>query len=266
MITPHASIASLGRDIGGRVAAHLDLAFRRVLRGPGVVSEGRFIRLITGEPHPFGNFAVVSETADPRDTEAAVEPLLHCGAPSAVMFLGEVAEAVEERLTALGFLSHGGMPAMAVEIDSLIPTILPADCTFTRVGSGPDGDEWGEAFSVGYELPRGVGRVFSPNAVGATTAVDAPLQYFAIRKDGKFVCTSLAYFDDGVAGIYCVATIPQERGRGLGAHATAEPLRLARTLGYRVGVLQSSHAGHSLYRRLGFTDFGEVPLYVKMPV
>ena len=63
-----------------------------------------------------------------------------------------------------------------------------------------------------------------------------------------------------------LATIPEERGKGLGAHATAEPLRLVRELGYGVGVLQSSPAGHSVYRKLGFADVGEVPLYVKMPV
>jgi ribosomal protein S18 acetylase RimI-like enzyme len=102
--------------------------------------------------------------------------------------------------------------------------------------------------------------------VNATTAEDAPIQYFAIRKDGKPVCTSFLYLEDGVAGIYCVATIPEERGRGLGAHATAEPLRLARKLGFCAGVLQSSPAGHSLYRKLGFVAVGEVPLYVKMPV
>ena len=76
------------------------------------------------------------------------------------------------------------------------------------------------------------------------------------------VCTSFVFLADGVAGIYCVATVPEERGKGLGAYATAEPLRLVRELEYRVGVLQSSPAGHSLYRKLGFADVGEVPLYM----
>jgi predicted acetyltransferase len=66
------------------------------------------------------------------------------------------------------------------------------------------------------------------------------------------VCTSLICLADEVAGVYCVATIPEERGKGLGSHATAEPLRLVGKLGYRVAVLQSSRAGHSMYAKLGF--------------
>ena len=68
-----------------------------------------------------------------------------------------------------------------------------------------------------------------------------------------------------MAGVYCVATVPEERSKGLGAYATAQPLRIAWQQGYRVGVLQSSLEGHALYRRLGFTDFGEVPLFIRMP-
>lgn len=262
----HPSIAAIGKDVAAVTAGHIDRAFRHILRGPKVVAERRFVRLITGEPHPFGNVAVISDPNGLEDTEAAIGPLLDCGAPAAVLFPGPVGGPVADRLKRTGFESHEAMPAMLVEIDSLSRTGLPAGYTLARVGSGPEGDEWANVFSVGYELPPGVGAVFSPNAVDATTAADAPIQYFAVRKGGRMVCTSLVYLADGVAGIYCVATIPDERGQGLGAHATAEPLRLVRELGYGVGVLQSSPAGHSVYRKLGFADVGEVPLYVKMPV
>jgi predicted GNAT family acetyltransferase len=96
-------------------------------------------------------------------------------------------------------------------------------------------------------------------------APGARTQFFAIRRNGRLVATSLLYMADGLAGIYCVATLPDERGKGLGAHVTAEALRKAHVLGYRVGVLQSSPDGHSVYLGLGFADFASIPLFVRMP-
>lgn len=266
---PHAefwpSIAALGTNVTVVTEKHIERAFRHVLRGPMVVSERRFVRLITGKPHPFGNLAIVSDPHDLEGVEAAVEPLLKCGAPAAVLLPGLAAAAVVGWLCENGCEAHEAMPAMAVDIDALRPTHLPTGYSLSRVGSGPEGDDWAKAFSAGYELPREVGEAFSPNMIHATTAADAPMQYFAIRRNEQIVCTSALCLADGVAGIYCVATIPEERGKGLGAHATAEPLRLVRQLGYGVGVLQSSPAGHSLYRTLGFADVGSVALYLKIP-
>ena len=51
-------------------------------------------------------------------------------------------------------------------------------------------------------------------------------------------------------------------GSGFGGSVSA--LRLSEK-GYRVGVLQSSEAGHSMYEKLGFADFGALPLYVRIP-
>lgn len=258
------SIATAGDGLHGLAARHIDLAFRHILRGPKVVATPRFLRLITGAPHPFGNLAVLPGGADEADAKAAVEPLIASGAPCVVLLTGPASAGVAAWLRHAGLEPHDGMPAMAVEIDTLAPTSLPADCTLERVGGGREADEWVEAFEVGYELPRGVGEVFSPRQIQATTDDDAPAQFFAIRRGGRIVCTSLMYLKEGVAGIYCVATLPGERGRGLGAHVTAEPLRLAARRGYRVGVLQSSAAGHAVYQKLGFTDVGEVALYLKL--
>jgi len=90
------------------------------------------------------------------------------------------------------------------------------------------------------------------------------MQYFAVVHAGRAVATSLVYLADGLAGIYCVATLPGERGKGLGAHVTAAALRAAQRIGYRVGILQSSPEGHSIYLRLGFADLGAVPMFVRV--
>ena len=43
---------------------------------------------------------------------------------------------------------------------------------------------------------------------------------------------------------------------------TAAPLEEARAMGYRIGVLQASPAGASVYRKMGFRTHAEYPLFV----
>jgi hypothetical protein len=244
----------------------MDRTFRAMTCGEHRIEQPRALWLLTGEPHPFGNLALLSAPVDIEAVREAVEALVAGNAPAAVLFPDlDVSDAVDAYLSAHGFMAHGAMPAMGVDIAGLNPTTLPEGYELVRVGDGPDGEEWVRQLAVGYELPPGVARCFSPVALRASTSPDAAMQFFAVRRNGSIVCTSLCHLDGGVAGIYCVSTIPEERRKGLGAHATAEPLRLAAGLGCRVGVLQSSEAGHGVYRNLGFADFGNVPLYVRIP-
>lgn len=261
---PHASLASVPLDFGLLITQHIDRVFRIIMAGPGVEIEPEFLRLVTGEPHPFGNFVCMSHPVDVESTERALEPLMHCNAPAAALFVGPIDDAVHRTLVAKGFERHGGMPAMAVEIDKLPDTALPVGYTFERVSRRDQREVWGDVFSRGYELPPRVGAAFA-GGINGDDKEDASIQYFWILKGDTPVCTSLFYLEDGVAGIYGVATLPEERGKGLGAHVTAEPLRMAHKLGYRIGVLQASEPGYPVYRRIGFSDFGEIPLYIRMP-
>ena len=259
------SIASARDEIGLRAARHLDTAFRAIMRPPAAEHRPDFMRIITGELHPLGNAAIVSNPGDPAVTRTAAAPLQASGLPAAVLFTEGVTAEAAQALEAMGFEHHGAMPAMAVDIDAMVDTALPAGYTWARVGAGRDGSAWADAMATGYGIPIGLARLFSPVALGADMAADAATQFFAVLKDDEIVATSLFFLADGLAGIYSVSTLAAERGRGLGAHATAQALREARQLGYRVGVLQSSPDGHSVYRKLGFQDLGEVPMFVRMP-
>jgi hypothetical protein len=53
------SIESLGPTTGARAARHLDIAFRDMMAGPWSVQDERYLRLVTGQPHPMGNVTVV---------------------------------------------------------------------------------------------------------------------------------------------------------------------------------------------------------------
>jgi len=259
------SIGSSRDAIGARAARHLELAFRGFTVGHGAELGTNYLRWTTCEAHPLGNVAIVSDPSDADAARAAVEPLVARNLPSAVLFPQGVSAAAARSVVALGFADQGAMPAMAVDIDRMAATSLPPGCAWARIGEGGGARGWSEAFAAGYGVPMGLARLFSPEELGADMAGDAQTQYFAIVRDGRAVATSLLYLADGLAGIYCVATVPEERGKGLGAHVTAEALRAAQALGYGVGVLQSSLAGHSIYLGLGFEDLATVPMFVRMP-
>ena len=223
------------------------------------------MRVVTREAHPFGNLAIVSDPNDLASTQAAIGPLLGVDFPGALLYPRGIADAVRSAIAAHGFADHGVMPAMAVDIAHMPATTLPPGYAWARVGPGNDGLAWAETLAVGYGLPQNVANLFSPDVFGADRAPGADVQYFSIRRNQQTVATSLLYLADGLAGIYCVATLPEQRGKGLGGYATAEALRVARRLGYDVGVLQSSPMGHAVYRGLGFVDCGEVAMFVRSP-
>ena len=254
-----------GTTIGARAARHLEIAFRHVMAGPRAVQNERYLRFVTGEAHPMGNVAVVSEPDDLTVALEAATPLLDCGAPAAAIFPRGASDRVADAVSARGFRVKASMPAMAVDIDRLAATALPPGYDWVRVGAGDEGLAWADALAVGYEIPRALADIFAPASLGADPAADAPIQFFAVVRDGRQVATSMLYLADDLAGIYCVSTRAEERNKGLGAHATAEALRAAGRLGYRVGVLQSSTAGYPVYLRLGFGDFMRIPMLIHMP-
>ena len=266
--TPWPSIAALGDEIGAAIIRHLDLSFRDMIRtNPGAVATPSYMRLLTGLDHPYGNFAVLPGSADDQVAVEAILPLVEKNIPSCVILTAPAAPAVTALLASKGFEKHEPMPAMAVEINHLAATSLPDGYTFHRVRVTPSEiDEWAITFADGFEFPHAIAQLYAPKtSEHDTPEPDAITQYFAIAKNGKYVATSMLYLKEGLAGIYCVATIPSERGKGLGAHATAEPLRLAQNLGYRVGLLQASEAGQPVYGRLGFKEYDSLPVYVRIP-
>lgn len=260
----HPSVASLGDDPYSPIANHIFLAFGELLISRGAETGERAHRLVTGEQHPFGNMALLIDRAGIEETRRAIAPLLKVDAPSAVFFGGRVTDDVERAILDAGFARHSGMWAMGLDIEAMAETSLPEGFVIERVSDTALRDEWADVFSRGYELPLPVGAAFA-GGINGDDRPDAPAQCFWIKQGETPVCTSLVYLADGMAGIYAVATVPEARKKGLGAHATAHPLRVAQQLGYKVGVLQASEAGRPVYQRLGFQDFGEMPLYIRMP-
>jgi GNAT superfamily N-acetyltransferase len=76
--------------------------------------------------------------------------------------------------------------------------------------------------------------------------------FAAVDRGGVVRATSAAGVAGTVANAFFVNTDPAWRGRGIGRAMTAAALHAARERGARQGCLDSTGAGLSIYRRLGF--------------
>lgn len=257
------SIAQMGDMAGAIAAGHMADTFQKGCENPAgrpVEVTGNVCRVSTREPHPLANFVISDSPFDEGVIAAAVATLDDKSSPASVL-LPSPPGASEQLVSALqeaGFIHAADLPAMAVEIASMATTSLPEGYEFGEI-SHDNADEWVDCFEKGYGLPPRVAAVFSP------IYGDGSFRFFAATKEGRAHSVSMLYCSKGVAGIYCVATLPEARGKGLGAHMTAEPLRRAMADGYRVGVLQASEQGYPIYKKLGFDDVGSVQFYLRMP-
>ncbi|OII06929.1 hypothetical protein BIU96_04985 [Curtobacterium sp. MCBA15_008] len=103
----------------------------------------------------------------------------------------------------------------------------------------------GDAFGAG----RSLGAPFVDEAVLASVGARAIVAY----RRGVPVATGMSILDDlGFLGIFAIGVSPKVQRQGLGAAVTAQLLKEGQRDGAHTAYLQSSAAGLSVYRRLGF--------------
>ena len=157
---------------------------------------------------------------------------------------------------------HEDAPGMALDLHTLDePLSFPSQLTITRVNNEEHLKIWLRVMTCGSEIPEAGLNLLLDMVAKRGMPEDPAIHYYLGMLDERPVATSLLYFGGGVAGIYNVATLPEVRRQGIGRALTVAPLLHARTLGYRIGVLQASPMGQGLYRRLGFREYGTFQAY-----
>ena len=133
-------------------------------------------------------------------------------------------------------------PGLTIEQIGDIETVRLCQVTFEDVFEWPD---FAADALLDYYLSVGLG-------------AQSPRRYYIGRLKGEPVATSELVLGGGVAGIYGVATVPDARRQGIGTAMTLAPLREARALGYRVGVVHTgvrNERALSVYHKIGFREY-----------
>jgi ribosomal protein S18 acetylase RimI-like enzyme len=165
----------------------------------------------------------------------------------------------QELLVQSGFGFDNHTPGMAVELSRLVEPPLPVGLEVRQVTDLDTLRTWAETFIRGYGLPEDwQANLFE---LMAALGLEPPLQNYQGFLDGQPVAAVTSFLGAGVAGIYNVGTVESARGRGIGSYMTAYPLQVARQMGYRWGILQSSSQGYGVYQRLGFEKLCDMDNY-----
>ena len=102
-----------------------------------------------------------------------------------------------------------------------------------------------------YGLPPG-------EFVPAMRALTDRAEFYFARDHGELATCVAAIDEGGDCGIYCVATRPVSRNRGLASALIRHALVDARKRGCTTSSLQSSPIAFSVYERLGYRDRGAI--------
>jgi GNAT superfamily N-acetyltransferase len=162
-----------------------------------------------------------------------------------------------ERLVRRGYTRLGRMPVMAADLSRVPGLTRPAGLTIEQVSGRPGVEEYVDAYLAAFGFAENLRDALVDTEM---RSLDSMIRLVG-RVDGRVVATSAVLLGAGVAGLYWIATVPEYRGRGIGAELTTAAMRVARDHGAAVGTLQASTMGEPVYRRLGFTEVGEVVLY-----
>jgi len=229
--------------------------------------------VLTGISHPFLN-NVLRTQLNPNNVDDRIEETLTHFRSKDSPQLSWWVEAEQqpadlgERLIAHGLTYSEGSLGMAVDLLALNEEATsPSGLTIETVNDKEELSKWIQPWFFGFGGHDGFGGRDERNAsveLFAGLGFDLPLRSYLGWVDGKPTAVSQLFLGAGVAGIYCLATVPEARAKGFGGALTLAPLLEARSMGYRICILQSSDMGKSVYRRLGFQEYGRLSNYVSV--
>jgi ribosomal protein S18 acetylase RimI-like enzyme len=217
------------------------------------------VRCLSGLPHPLGNLVIERQQNLPEFMGLLQELETWCSkAHVPVSVLLFPFDGLETCISEAGkrkwiyILSLPGM-WMAMEDETNCEPIAPA-VEIRLVKSPEDLDLVCGVLAEGYPIPDKLADLFMRGIQEYGDGPDKEAVNFLLTVKGAPAACASVCVKDGVAGIYCVATLERFRRQGLGGQVTRAALRHGWQLGATHALLHATKEGEPVYRRIGFTE------------
>ncbi|MBD2034120.1 GNAT family N-acetyltransferase [Leptolyngbya sp. FACHB-321] len=221
----------------------------------------------TKVPFPFYNIVIRTHLSADEVDRKIFEIMAHFKVRQLPMFwficLSASPASLRRLLESYGLIHVEDVPGMAIDLLTLnSETFSSSNLIIERVNDLEAFEQWIDVFVTGYDIPDIARDPICDVHTQLGFDPNGSWHYYLATLDGKPVATSWLALGGRVAGIYGVATLPKARRQGIGAAVTLTPLLNAREMGYRFGILHSSHMGLNVYRRLGFKEYCKFSAYL----
>jgi ribosomal protein S18 acetylase RimI-like enzyme len=164
--------------------------------------------------------------------------------------------------TAEGLIARGAglitdMPVMAIDATTVTGETAPADFTIATAATEAEIQEYVQAYAEPLGFAGGLDKVVDREIHRAQRDV---VRLAGVVADTT-VATCTVSLATEVGALYCIATDPRYRRRGIATALTLEALRIVRESGRTIATLQASSQGEPVYRRIGFETVARYRLF-----
>ena len=215
---------------------------------------------VTGFPHAYLNYVLLAKFKN-DEIDTGIEATLQEFRKRRVPMMWSVGPSTKPNDMGTYLIAHGLIPertemGMAIDLVDIQENLsIPPGLIVEPVRDENTLREWLHIVAVSFTYPDSVVDILSDLYSHLSFNRHQCWQLFIGVLNGQPVGASRLFIGAGVAGIYHVATIPEERGRGIGTAMTVAPLREARNMGYRLGVLRAAENARGVYSRIGFKEY-----------
>ncbi|UCE19692.1 MAG: GNAT family N-acetyltransferase [Gemmatimonadota bacterium] len=232
-----------------------------------MIDTGRLVWFVTGLNSSYLNYVLLGQFKL-EEIDTGIETTLQEFRTRRVPMTWSVGPSTEPINIGKHLVSHGLVhtrteTGMAVDLQEMKENFpAPPGLSIEQIRDEDGLQKWFRVVAASFAYQNTVVHILSNLYSRLACNRQRYWQLFTGFVDQKPVGASRLFTGAGVAGIYHVATVPEMRGRGIGTAMTLAPLREARDLGYRIGVLRAAERALGVYKRIGFQEICSFHFYL----